>query len=286
MWQTVEDAPPSELPKRRVSDDTVTLEIARVSLSSADEAAIVDMWSQIDEQSLDLEKRRELDENGFRVGIISFHLPPSLRTIMKRSQGERDVNGAEMFRVDGEEMIAINHRRFPRGKRGEYILVPTRSELAVLESDAGILRGETYREAECKLILTTFPQNDGRVRLDVSPEIHHGVPRQHYAAGEGMLRIETRKERKVLEQVGFSATLQAGQTLILSGTDNMKGLGQAFFEREQGGTNRRQLLLIRLAGTQFDDLFQTRETADEKMPLNDDSTEGLLPSGFDEPTGD
>lgn len=286
VWQKAEDVPPSELPNQRVSDETVTLEIARVALSSADELAIAAIWDEIDEQNLPLEKRRELDENGFRVGVISFHMPAPLRAIMSRSKGERGLNGSEMVRVDGEEMVAVNHRRFPRGKRGEYILVPARSELALLESENGILTGETYREAECKLILTAFPQNDGRVRIDVTPEIHHGIPRQHYAAGEGMLRIETRKERKVLEQVGFSATLQAGQTLILSGTEHLKGLGQAYFEREQGGTRRRQLLLIRLAGTQFDDLFQRRQVAEEKISLNEESTEDPLPSEFDQPTGD
>lgn len=96
-----------------------------------------------------------------------------------------------------------------------------------------------------------------------------------------MFRFETRKETKVFEQVEFIAMLEAGQTLILSGTKDMKGVGKSFFERENGGSPRRQLLLIRLAGTQFDDLFQPQSSVKENLPLNEDSTEGLLPSQFD-----
>lgn len=160
-------------------------------------------------------------------------------------------------------------------------MVPAQEEVSLLETVNGSLRGETYYNAECKFILKTFPQNDGRVQIVVTPEIHHGQPRQRVEAGQGMFRFETRKETKVLEQVEFIAMLEAGQTLILSGTKDVKGVGKSFFERENGGSPRRQLLLIRLAGSQFDDLFQPQSSAKENLPPNEDSTEGLLPSQFD-----
>ncbi|MBI1248477.1 hypothetical protein GC197_11645 [bacterium] len=286
LWQPEELGPPSELPNQKLADDTVTLEIARVALSTLDEEKLPSIWSDIDEQAIPLEKRRELLANGFRVGIIDYHMPGPIRDIMHKSEGARGLNGEEMVRIDGDDKVAINHRRFRGGKRSEYIMVPLRNEVSILESVGGIIRGETFYQAECKFILKAFPQNDGRVQLVVSPEIHHGQPRQRYEAGEGMLRIETRKESKVLEQIEFSAMLQPGQTLIISGTSESKGLGQAYFERENGGSQRKQILLIRLAGTQFDDLFQTRDTVKENPPLNDDSMGGLLPSHFDEETGD
>lgn len=281
LWHPEEDVPPSELPTAPIAADTVSLEIARLSLSNVDQQELGDIWQEIDEQAIPLDKRRELVANGFRVGIVDFHLPPPLRKILSENESKKGGNGSDMVRVTGDEKVAINYRRFPRGKRSEYIMVPAQEEVSLLETVGGSLRGETYYNAECKFILKTFPQNDGRVQIVVTPEIHHGQPRQRVEAGQGMFRFETRKETKVFEQVEFIAMLEAGQTLILSGTKDMKGVGKSFFERENGGSPRRQLLLIRLAGTQFDDLFQPQSSVKENLPLNEDSTEGLLPSHFD-----
>ncbi|RCS40526.1 hypothetical protein DTL42_24440 [Bremerella cremea] len=286
LWHTPEDLPPSELPKRTVSEDTVMLEMARISLGSLEEQAFQGVWQEVDEQSIPLDKRRELSANGFRVGIIDFHVPAVIRDIIKGKEGTKGPNGEEMVQVDGEARAAINHRYFPRGKRSEYVMVPLQSEVSLLERIDGIVRGETYEDAECKFIMKAFPQNDGRVKIAITPEIHYGQARQRVESGEGMFRIENRRETRVLSQVEFAATLEPGQTLLISGTNEPMGIGQVYFQRESGGALRRQVLLIRVAGTQFDDLFQTSKHVKENLPLNDDSTEGLLPSHFDEPTGD
>ncbi|PQO31582.1 hypothetical protein [Blastopirellula marina] len=285
-WQTTEEASPPELPKRPISEDTVMLEMARLSLTSAEELAFQNVWQEVDEQSIPLDKRRELATNGFRVGIIDFHMPVQIRDMMKGRQGSKGLNGEEMVQVDGEERAAINHRQFARGKRSEYVMVPLQPEVSLLEKIDGVIRGGTYEDAECKFVMKAFPQNDGRVKIAITPEIHYGQARQRIEPGEGMFRIETRREIRVLDQVGFSATLEPGQTLLISGTDEPRGIGQVYFQRESGGSLRRQVLLIRVAGTQFDDLFQTPSHVKENLPLNDDSTDGLLPSHFDEPTGD
>lgn len=281
LWHPEEDAPPSELPKAPMAADTVSLEIARLSFNNVDQQEMGDFWQEIDEQAIPLDKRRELVANGFRVGIVDFHLPAPLRKFLAQNEAAQGPGGGDMVRVTGDEKVAINHRRFPRGKRSEYIMVPAQEEVSMLETVSGSLRGETYYNAECKLILKTFPQNDGRVQIVVTPEIHHGHARQRVEAGQGMFRVETRKETKVFEQVEFIAMLEAGQTLVLSGTKDIKGVGKSFFERENGGSPRRQVLLIRLAGSQFDDLFHPQSSVKENLPLNDDSTEGLLPSQFD-----
>ncbi len=281
LWHTEEDVPPSELPTAQMAVDTVSLEIARLSLTSVDQQEIGDIWQEIDEQAIPLDKRRELVANGFRVGIVDFHLPAPLRKILREHKGTENTANTDMVRVTGDEKVAINYRRFPRGKRSEYVMVPAQEEISLLETVSGSLRGETYYNAECKFILKTFPQNDGRVQIVVTPEIHHGQPRQRVEAGQGMFRFETRKETKVFEQVEFIATLEAGQTLVMCGTKDVKGVGKSFFERENGGSPRRQVLLIRLAGSQFDDLFQPQSSVKENLPLNQDSTEGLLPSHFD-----
>lgn len=286
LWQSPEDVPPSELPQRPVSEDTVSLEMARISLSSTEENEFPEIWYEVDEQTIPLEKRRQLAANGFRVGIIDLHMPAPIRQIVTGREAMKDALGEEMVQVDGNEKVTVNHRRFPRGKRSEYIVVPAQPELSLLESIDGVVRGQTYHDAECKFIIKAFPQNDGRVQISIVPEIHYGQAKNFVEANEGMFRFETRKEKRVLDQVEFSATLEPGQTLLISGTNETKGIGQVFFQRESGGSLRRQVLLFRVAGTQFDDLFQVSSPVKENLPLNDESTDGVLPSQFNEPTRD
>ncbi|PQO46572.1 hypothetical protein [Blastopirellula marina] len=286
LWHTPEDVPPSELPARPISEETVMLEMARISLSSTEEDTFPTIWNEIDEQSIPLEKRRQLAANGFRVGIIDLHMPAPIRQILSGREAIKGVLGEEMVQVNGEEKVTVNHRRFPRGQRSEYIVVPAQPEVSLLENVDGTVRGQTYRDAECKFIIKAFPQNDGRVQVSIVPEIHYGQAKNFVEANEGMFRVEMRKEKRILDQIEFSATLEPGQTLLISGTNETKGIGQVYFQRQSGGSLRRQVLLFRLAGTQFDDLFQASSPVKENLPLNDESTDGLLPSQFDDPTGD
>ncbi|MEX0792044.1 MAG: hypothetical protein WD045_02840 [Pirellulaceae bacterium] len=270
---------PSRLPKQKLASDTVVLEIARLPLSGQDDDALAEAWEVIDEQFLAVDARRNLEENGFRVGLIDFHLPSSIRHIFDREEGgSQGLNGETAMRVDGEELPVVNSRRFPRGKRGEYIVVNTRPLVTVLHKRDGVLRGNAYHDAECKFVIRAFPQNDGRVEVEIVPEIQHGQPRQHFAGTEGMFKMETHKQRESMEQLTIRAKMTPGQTLILAGTEPLKGPGQAFFERQRDGTSRRHAILIRLAGSQFDDLFQETDSFDKKDAVSPESTELESPS--------
>ena len=46
-----------------------------------------------------------------------------------------------------------------------------------------------------------------------------------------------------------------GHVLMISGTPDVKGVGSSFFTEADSGTTYRRILLVRLAVTQYDDLF-------------------------------
>ena len=78
---------PSRLPKQKLAVDTVVLEIARVPIGGQDADALTETWGVIDEQFLAVDTRRNLEENGFRVGLVAFHLPAPIRQIFDREDG-------------------------------------------------------------------------------------------------------------------------------------------------------------------------------------------------------
>ena len=72
----------------------------------------------------------------------------------------------------------------------------------------------------------------------------------------GIFRQVAARRRKVFDDLRIELDLSPGHTCLLSATDPVKGLGRHFFtygtEAESPGP---KLLLIRLARTQYEDLF-------------------------------
>jgi hypothetical protein len=105
------------------------------------------------------------------------------------------------------------------------------------------------------LSLKSFPQPDGRVRLDLLPELHHGEPKVGYARNnQGIIVLEPGRAKKIFEQLALSATLSPGEMLLISSLPARPGsLGHYFFTEQTSGALEQKLLLIRLAQTQHNE---------------------------------
>ena len=66
---------------------------------------------------------------------------------------------------------------------------------------------------------------------------------------------------RIFERLRLEAVLSPGQTLLLTSTVDTKGLGDQFFSASAGGGGARKLRLVRLAQTQYDDLFASEDAA-------------------------
>ena len=102
------------------------------------------------------------------------------------------------------------------------------------------------------LELSCEPLGDGRVRLQVIPSVEHGEIRQQWGTAEGAWMVYSNRPRQEFESLAFRTILSPGQTLLVTAAE-AKGLGAEFFARYEG--NERSVMLVRLAQTQMDDLF-------------------------------
>jgi hypothetical protein len=93
------------------------------------------------------------------------------------------------------------------------------------------------------------------------PEIEHGPPRQRWIPGDGGdWRLEADRERNVFGGLTLDATLAPGQSFVVTCMPEMDGsLGHSFFTDDYGGTTQQKLVLIRLAQSQLDVLFDTEQ---------------------------
>ena len=247
------------LPVPMLPPDSVVLETCSVRVPLADYESL---WDEVDEQHLPIELRRHLADNGFRCGLVGSSLPVVLRKLLSEDKSQLlDEMGSDVD-IDGGTTPKYQRMRLRAGRRGEILASSVRENIHVLfvEEDRRV-RGQPYRQAQCLLGVRAFPQGDGQVRVQLTPEIHHGAPRRRYTAGAAGLQFETRRDREVFERLRLEAVLSPGQTLLLTSTVDSKGLGDQFFSASAGGGGSRKLRLVRLAQTQYDDLFASEDAA-------------------------
>jgi hypothetical protein len=107
--------------------------------------------------------------------------------------------------------------------------------------------------------VTATPHGDGTVDLELTPEVHFGRPRQRWVGQTGLFHAEIAQETAAFDALSIRASLTPGQTLVLA-ADAVRGrLSQAFCDGLCGETAPGKLVLLRLAQTQLDDLFDPQQ---------------------------
>ena len=231
----------------RMSPDTVILEMAVVDVADAEQ-----LWQELDEQHLPLETRRKLAAEGLRAGLLGSHLPDWINQELAREARsvEVDACAGEAVVQDGARQWRLQCRS---GDPREIELGAVRNELVISSKCPESPDEEVFELAQSKLSLIAEPQGDGRVHLTITPEIHHGPLRHRWVGDDGTFRMDLGRERRKYPELGFTAKLAPGQTLVITAPPDVEGLGATFFRNES--SRKQRILLFRLAQTQFDDLF-------------------------------
>ena len=252
----------SPLAPAQMSPDSVVLDMFFVRFPFGDEAANEKLWEQIDEQSFAPELRQRLARNGFRVGLVTGQVPVELSQLMQLSDKPVPDDQAEdaiIEDLEAEPRVVRRHLQLRAGQRGEIIASGVYEQLPVLMCELGQLCGQTYNQAQGIFAVKSSPQSDGRVRLELTPELHHDQPRQRWVGGRGMLRLDTGRPREVYDKMTLTSDMAGGTMLVLGSLSNRPGsLGHHFFT-ENDGSLEQKLLIVRLTQTQHDGLFDPPE---------------------------
>jgi hypothetical protein len=257
---TTASKPPSPLPRGRLASDAVVLDVAFVRLRAVDLETYESIWAAADEQRLSPELRRDLATNGIRAGVFGQQLPKQLQALLDappRLMESISEGSVEELEIGGSQQ----HLPLRAGHRSIIKASKVYPSLPVLLSEDGTVRGHQLTDARCVFSLKAYPQGDGRVKLALTPEIEHGELKNRFGRGEGMMIQQMGQDRLVLDRLRLEAALTPGQSLVLSTTPDIKGLGEFFFSQQAGGVVERRLLLVHFTQTQFDDLFLPAQTS-------------------------
>ncbi|MEO8494187.1 MAG: hypothetical protein ABI614_03890 [Planctomycetota bacterium] len=250
----------TELPLPRMAHDSVIFEAAFVRVPP--EQQLDELWQEIDEQQLDAAARRNLTSNGIRCGVLGAQLPAKLKELAESSGSNPPVTNSESLLSDS---VTAMYRKLQSrtGERSELIVVPAIAERkVVLFHEEGHVRAETFDQGQALLVVRGYPSGDGTVRVELVPEIRHGDAKHQWAPGNGTFLHDVARKSRAFDQLRLTTVLSPGQTLLVTGTEEAKGLGGLLFSRDSGESSERLILLLRLAQTQYDDLFAPEQAAE------------------------
>jgi hypothetical protein len=263
-FKSPDELPGRLLPAARMSPDSVILEIGYAQLALTDQTSYDEVWQQADEQALALELRQELARNGLRCGILGKRIPEKIRTLMDPQSTAIDKRSEDLDVGQTEVDRQTRRLQCRAGRRAKILCSKSFPQLSLLTRDGGAVRGRQLQQAQCLFGLKPYPQDDGRVQLDLLPEVEHGELKQQWAVGEGTLMQRVGRDKLTFEPLRMSLSLAPGQMLVVSAVEQPIGLGEHFFVESVGGTPQRSLLFVRLAHTQHDNLFAPELSA---LPL-------------------
>ena len=244
-----------ELPPLKGPADSVALEIRFVEFPFGQAELNAPLWAEIDEQQLSPELRKRLDANGFRAGVAGAQIPAALERMLTPPEEPKDQQpSADPHLVDVRKRPAVRGslRLTKLGEPFQVIAAGEKERLpqltVLVRNDQGEVQGETLANVKGQFECKAFADPDGRVRLELVPQVEHGEPRQQFSqTRDGVYEYIYTPPHEIYQQLAISAKLLPGQTLVLGALPDRAGsLGYHYFTEEISGRLIQKLILIRL----------------------------------------
>ena len=116
-------------------------------------------------------------------------------------------------------------------------------------SENGATGGKTFQQVQGVYAICAEPRPGQRVKLRITPELHHGDLRSRRAGSseQGIFMTTVSREREVYDNLMMEAELGPGEMLVLGSLpDAQASLGGVFHSATAGGVQQRKLIVVRL----------------------------------------
>ena len=259
QWSTPPDSELARLPLPKLAPDSVVLEVTFVRIPEDREDFDARFWPEVDETVFDTDLRRRLAANGFRCGLLGSPPPTVLQEVLDQQSPSELGDGVTTIEP-GAEVVARSHRlRSRAGNPGKIVVrsTPVEHVAALTYDDDGHVRGESFEQGQFYFSLTSFPQGNGQVRVELTPTIEHGQPRSRFRGQQGAWMVDnTTRPAKIYDDLNVETMLAPGQSVAIGCAASPRGLGEQFFAANPAEQMPRLLLVVRLQQTQMDDRFK------------------------------
>ncbi len=231
------------LPPIKAPGDAVQLQVVFIERPTDDPLVRQLLWQDLDQVgAIPPETRQVLENNGLRIGQAGANPPPSLQKLL-------GLTGELVDPADQE-------RQLMRGRRlGLRSGQETEIQSLDLVQDCTIryvLNGQTetaeYLQSRPVLQVRPVRVQDGWVRVEFAPEIHHGQARLRHTATEEGWALKGGQQCDARHPLKFQLMLNTGEFAVISGNvDQPESAGYRMFCYEVEGRLTQRLLVLRLA---------------------------------------
>lgn len=229
-----------QLPPLVAPRDSIQLEILFVDRPVTDPLLGSALWSEVDEiGGLAVEQRARMKQLGWRIGHVSTHPPRALEELLQLTSDRMEVVDASR-RLIGRRIAVPAGSEFPieitdEPQEMRMKLAPDEPEKAW--SDArGVLRVRLER------------QQDGWVKLNLLPEIHHGKAWLRPVATAFDWTRQSQQDIVPLYDQQLTISLNIGEMALLTADGPGIGMvGQRFFRSLDQDGRLQRLLILRVA---------------------------------------
>lgn len=206
------------------------------------------LWDQMDQVgAVGIETGDLLKRNGFLIGRAAAKPPtPMLKLLGLASEIEGLPIAADR---DAKTRIPGRTYTVRSGTESEIQISDVLPEAEATIFDPGETRVVNHQLTRFVFRMKPIRLQDGWVRMDFLPEIHHGDLQLRPTPSEELgWTYKTTQNVMACHPQKFSVTLNVGESAVISSAADAEGsLGANFFRRDQQGEMRQRLLVVRLA---------------------------------------
>ena len=255
-WTLREAVDESPLAIPRLADDSVVVEVSFIRVPAKDQQQLKQVWNDVDGTDIAASLRTKLKENGIRCGKLPSAIPASFETLLS---GDKNITDPTAQAGSLNLNMGLRNRRLQCTAGSENFVVLSDAvidNLVVIHSEEQYTSAEKFQQAQCQFEFRTYPQADGSVRLELVPQIHHGVAKSQFKGHDGAWLLKTQRDVEEYTDLLIDTRLLPGESLLLSCDELAHGLGGHFFSKNDDQTEIQHMLRLRILHTQYDDLFQ------------------------------
>jgi hypothetical protein len=237
-----------------MAPDIVRIDVAVIERPAGDHYLSRVVWDLADEQTVDLERKPILDDNGFRVGLIGGLLPSDLLALLTSGKSCADPHRVQL-RAGNSTPVPLG------GEQAQCRFSLTRGNQVIpIQLD----------KARCFLEIVPTAADDGRTALRFTPVVKHGAERREPRvvrdpSGEHRWDMEVRQSTETYAALSWEVSVSPEEYVVI-GTrlDREDTLGQRFFLDIDAAVPVQRLLVIRCGRMPSDK--QPGETGTDEAP--------------------
>ncbi len=202
------------------------LDIAYIEWPADDSQLGQELWRHVDQVGpIDAETRGRLRENGFRVGIVGTNPPPALqRMIGMKSDFALEPEAEEAKQISGRTVMLLS------GSETDVQISNPYPSCTLTVKHGEEAEPRNFTNAVCKYRIKAHRIQDGWVRLEFTPQIHHGDEQLRYEIGENGWTRQKGQLTETFRPQRFTVELKTGDMAIVTAEENAPGsIGELFF---------------------------------------------------------